>query len=55
MESPRSAERREVPIRLVQEKSIRSAGAVFGCSMKAEIAATVAVIYPELLGSVPPP
>lgn len=49
------AQRHEVPIRLVQEKSIRMAFTVFGCNTKAEIAATVAAIYPELLGSVPPP
>lgn len=49
------AQRHVIPIRLIQERVIRTAFAVFGCSTKADIAATVAAIYPELLGKVPPP
>jgi hypothetical protein len=49
------AQRRAIPIRLIQGESIKTAFSIFGCSTKAEIAATIASIYPELLGSVPPP
>jgi len=49
------ARRRQIPLRLIQEKMVRTAFAVFGCDTKAEIAAAVATLYPELFGIVPPP
>jgi hypothetical protein len=49
------AQRYAIPIRLIEEKTIRTAFAIFGCSTKAEIAATLASLFPELIRSVPPP
>jgi hypothetical protein len=48
------ADRYSVPIRLVREEAVRMTFATFGCRTKADIAATVASLYPELLRSVPP-
>jgi hypothetical protein len=49
------AQRYAIPIRLIEEKTVRTAFAIFGCSTKAEIAATLASLFPELIRSVPPP
>jgi hypothetical protein len=48
------AQRHVIPIRLIEEQTVRTVFAVFGCSTKSDIAATVASFFPELLSSVPP-